>query len=163
MVGTTKDRTKTHVGREIETALTSLNDQHAYFLFLEFQFLEQIRGLTITSATKVTTEAFPRNRYAPKIRVRMRDLQAFGEAHRSATSYEIAASFTGRALDSLQHVNQHSLPPRARRPEGPEETYWRVLNLWGLAVPARGLIDTHRYVEIHAVPAKLARLRDVTA
>jgi hypothetical protein len=78
MVGTTKDRTKTHVGREIETALTSLNDQHAYFLFLEFQFLEQIRGLTITSAMKVTTEAFPRNRYAPKIRVRIRDLQAFG-------------------------------------------------------------------------------------
>jgi hypothetical protein len=77
MVETTKDRTQTHVGREIETALTSLNDQHAYFLFLEFQFLEQIRGLTITSATKVTTEAFPRNRYAPKIRVRIRDLEAF--------------------------------------------------------------------------------------
>jgi hypothetical protein len=153
MVGTTKDRTKTHVGREIETALTSLNDQHAYFLFLEFQFLEQIRGLTITSATKVTTEAFPRNRYAPTIRVRIRDLQAFGEAHRSATfgayfatSYEIAASFTGRALDSLQHFNQRSLPPRARRPEGPEETYRRVLNLWGLAMPARELIDTLKFM-----------------
>jgi len=46
----------------------------------------------------------------------------------------------------LQVFNQRSLPPRAPRPEGPEETYWRVLNSWGLELPARELIDTLKFM-----------------
>jgi len=144
-----KDRTKTRLGREIEAALISLNDQHAFFLFLEYQFFEQLRALSPTSAEHFTTVAFPGNRYASKIHVRLRDLPSFGEAHRSVTfgayfttSYEVASGFTDKALEMLRNFSRTPLHLPPRRREGPEQFYQRALASWALKMPASQLIDT---------------------
>lgn len=138
----TKDRTKTRVGRNIEAALTALNDQYTFFLFLEAQFLAQLSNLALTAGEKFTTEVFAGNRYASKIHVRLRALKAFGEAHRSAASYEIASSFTSDALEALQKSSLRPLNRPPHRTEGPEQYYMRALASWRLHLPASELIET---------------------
>jgi hypothetical protein len=144
-----RDRTWSRLGHEIEREITSLNDQYYFFLFLEYQFFEELHGLSTTSVNRFTTDVFNRNQYSSKIHVRLRDLPSFRDAHRSAsfgayfaTSYEVAASFTDKALEVLREKSRVRLRLPLRGREGPEQFYARVLTSWGYSLPAAELIDT---------------------
>jgi hypothetical protein len=145
----TKDRTRTALGRGIEEALTSLNDQYCFFLFLECEFIGQIKSSAEAALTEFTTDLFTNNPYASRIHVRLGSLPAFQQAHRSATfaayfssSYEVSSAFVDEALGALRAANTSSLtvPPRLR--DGPEQYYWRTLIASGYALPAPEIIET---------------------
>ena len=144
-----KDRVWSRMGREIEHELTLLNDQFCFFLFLEYQFFDELPAAGTTGADQFTTDAFKGNRYASKIHVQVRDLPSFRNAHRGASfgayftnSYEVAASFAERALGLLQETSRVPLILPARVQEGPEIYYQRTLRSWGYSPPAPRLIDT---------------------
>jgi hypothetical protein len=149
MTTTPKDRTHTALGRRIEEALTSLNDQYCFFLFLESEFLNQIKTSDQVPLTKFTTELFPSNPYASRIHVLLQSLPAFQQAHRGATfaayfssSYEVASAFVDEALGTLRTANTSSLTPAARLRDGPEQYYLRTLVASGYALPAPEIIKT---------------------
>jgi hypothetical protein len=149
----TRDRTRTWLGRQIVGALTALNDQYRFSLFMEYEFIQQLQTLDATLANRFTTDVFKSNKHAARIRVRLGDLETFRNAHRSvgfgayfATSYEIASSFTDNALEVLRTSSRVPLALPIRSRLGPEEFYWRSLNGWGYSVPAIELIKTLRFM-----------------
>src|SRR5712691_5727790 len=148
-----KDKTQTLIGRHIEGVLTSLNDQYSFFLFLEHQFFEALRELRSMPGDRFTTEAFPENKHASKIHVRLRDLPSFRDGNRAAsfgayfmTSYEIAASFTHEAVALLWAANSTSFVHTPRWRDGPEQYYIRVLRASGYRLPDDQLIETLSYM-----------------
>lgn len=144
-----RDRTVTELGRRLEKALTALNDQYCFFLFLESEFLEQLRTRNPAELDRYTTEIFPGNPYSARIRVPLQRLPQFQQAHRGATfsayfssSYEVASAFFDGALELLRTNNASSLRIPRPRNEGPEQYYWRLLLASNYATPSSEIIDT---------------------
>jgi hypothetical protein len=148
-----KDKTKSRMGREIEIALTALNDQLSFSLFLEHEFLEKIKGFGSALAKQFTTDVFSQNPNASRIHVRLGELPSFINAHRSVSfgayftaSYEVAIQLFDEALSVLLRTNVPSTGlPRSKK-EGPEEYYERVLKRWGYSSPGEELIKTISWI-----------------
>jgi hypothetical protein len=143
----------TPLRREIVRALANLNDQYCAFLFLEFQFFEQLKGLGPTVAGLYTSQVFHRNPFGPRIHVPVDMLQPFLERNRGvsfgaylSTSYEVASTFVDKALALLQETNPTSLKLPKRQTDGPEQYYWRALQSSGYSLPEKELSDTLAFI-----------------
>jgi hypothetical protein len=148
-----RDKTKTWIGRRIEGALTSLNDQFSFLLFLEHEFVEQVQSFGPAVANHFTTDVFSRNPNAARIHVRLRELRTFIEANRGVSfgayftaSYEVTAPFFDEALDVLRRANGPSLRLPRRHREGPEQFYERALSDWGYSLPVGDLLKTMSWI-----------------
>jgi hypothetical protein len=134
-------------------ALANLNDQYSFFLFLEYQFNEQLQSLSSSKLSQYTSQAYNRNPFGPRIHVRIGKLPSFLQANRGAsfgaylsTSYEVAAGFTERARKFLQTTNASTLVIPEKGREGPERYYRRVLTASGYPLPPEGLSDTMTFI-----------------
>jgi hypothetical protein len=153
MSGTVKCRTHTPIGRKIEGALASLNDQYEFFLFLEYEFIVQLQRSGPRLAEQFTTDVFAANPHSSRIHVQLKDLPAFGEGNRSVSfgayftaSYEVAASFFEEALDFLRETNSIALPLRSSFRGGPEEYYATALTRARLCPPDTDLVRTISWI-----------------
>jgi hypothetical protein len=143
----------TRLGQKMVRALAALNDQYSFFLFLEYQFREQLQNLGKYRTEQYTSEAFPDNPFGPRIHVRVDRLGAFLDANRGvsfgaylSTSYEVAASFPERTFELLKKTNASTVRFPPKRPEGPEQYYRRVIAASGYALPQQEILDTLSFI-----------------
>jgi hypothetical protein len=135
------------------SALAALNDQLCYSLFARNQLRATFENFNISDAGHLFLKSvFAKNHYAPKINIRIDQVQTFESEHERtsfgayvSTSYETTASgYIFAALDLLQSTNAASFVRKEKKT--PEDTYWNSLSASGCTTPAPELRLTLSYI-----------------
>ena len=157
---------KTPLKAKYLRASAALNDQLCYFLFARSQLRTTFDNFKISDAGHLFLKsAFAKNRYAPKINIRIDQVQPFESEHERvtfgayvSTSYETtAAGYISAALDVLKNTNSASFVLKQKKT--PEDTYWNTLSASGCTNPALELRLTLSYIRqrrnhfIHLAPS----------
>jgi hypothetical protein len=141
---------KTPVKGVVLSRLTALNDQLCFFLLLEEELIRRLDDFGPGVQSAFTSDVFARNPYAPKIHVRISQLESFQTSNRAftfgayfSTSYEVASEFFDLAESLLIRVS--NVEVLKSRKEGPEDRYNRVVANAGLLQPPVEIISTLAY------------------
>jgi hypothetical protein len=155
---------KTPVRQEVLRTLEQLNDQLRFFTFAEHEMLDRLRDFSPAIQVNFTSDLFARNPYASRIHVRLARLPAFQEANRSftfgsyvSTSYEVAATFFGRAITLAAECG---VAIKAAGERAPEVKFAQNVVAAGWTPPDDGVVDLmtfirHRrnaFVHLHTLP-----------
>lgn len=143
---------KTPLRQPIVRRLEALNDQLQLFLLTEFELLDRLASFAPAVENAFTADVFARNPYAPRIHVRLKEVQRYQAANRQftfgayfSTTFEVASNFFPQAIDLLKRTNGVTISSSRKVNEGPEEHFYRVLAAAHCPLPSDAIRDTFTY------------------
>jgi hypothetical protein len=132
--------------------LADLNDQFCFFLFASEELRRGLSRLGKSAQALHLPDIFGGNEYAPKIHIRVGDVDSF-EAERDrftsgsyvSTSYELTSSYLTDAVSLLRSTNPAFQTGTGR---SPEEQYWNTLSASSCTTPPKEDCWTLEYIRL---------------